>query len=381
LAEAVPWTMHFALSGVEALMIMEANQVDVVVTDMRMPGMDGAALLEEVRRRNPHAARLVLSGYSDVDAACRTIGLAHQYYEKPCPVAVLKDGVNRSLATRRMLSLPPIIERVGGTGNVPVLPPAVADVLEARPSQKDVVTEMARAVETDAELAAGLLRLANAAYFHLAVSVGEVGQAIRLLGFDVVRSLAVLCGVTRGYLARGVAADELDRLERASLRVGAAARAVAIEEKLSPTEIEQSQCAGMLAHVGSLPLAIRLADHHGPSRYGADLTGGDIVEREERTFALSHAEVGAALLSLWGFTDPIIEAVMFHHFPARCPTASTVRVSPVLAVHVAQTLVDDSAANDQTLAGLDSVWLRRLGVIDHIPAWRTAIDRLIGGPR
>jgi hypothetical protein len=72
---------------------------------------------------------------------------------------------------------------------------------------------------------------------------------------------------------------------------------------------------------------------------------------------------------------------MFHHFPARCPTASTVRVSPVLAVHVAQTLVDDSAANDQTLAGLDSVWLRRLGVIDHIPAWRTAIDRLIGGPR
>src|SRR5271156_1095024 len=51
------WTMQFAESGVEALEAMAQRPCDVIVTDMRMPGMNGAQLLNEVRRRSPHTVR------------------------------------------------------------------------------------------------------------------------------------------------------------------------------------------------------------------------------------------------------------------------------------------------------------------------------------
>ena len=56
------WHMEFAPSAPAALEILARGPFDAVVTDMRMPGMDGAELLDEVKRRHPHVVRIVLSG-------------------------------------------------------------------------------------------------------------------------------------------------------------------------------------------------------------------------------------------------------------------------------------------------------------------------------
>ena len=78
------WHMEFASSAPAALEILAAGPFDAVVTDMRMPGMDGAELLDEVKRRHPHVVRIVLSGQADQASVLRSLGL-----DAPVPVQAL----------------------------------------------------------------------------------------------------------------------------------------------------------------------------------------------------------------------------------------------------------------------------------------------------
>jgi len=78
------WEVRTATSGVEALALLDAQPADVIVTDMRMPAMDGARLLSIVKERAPDTIRIVLSGQTDHATALRVIPLAHQFLGKPC---------------------------------------------------------------------------------------------------------------------------------------------------------------------------------------------------------------------------------------------------------------------------------------------------------
>src|SRR4051812_44920496 len=82
----VPWEAHFVDGGAAALSALESETYDVVVTDMRMPGVDGAAVLNAARERDPSIVRIVLSGQADEAAALRVVRVAHQFLAKPCDV-------------------------------------------------------------------------------------------------------------------------------------------------------------------------------------------------------------------------------------------------------------------------------------------------------
>lgn len=74
-----------ALSGAEALELMSQESVDLIISDMRMPGMDGAQLLEQVRQRWPSTVRILLTGYADVTSTVSAInrGEVYRYITKP----------------------------------------------------------------------------------------------------------------------------------------------------------------------------------------------------------------------------------------------------------------------------------------------------------
>src|ERR1700751_643330 len=78
------WEMAFVNSGAEALQLMEHEPFDIIVTDMRMPVMNGAQLLEEVKRRFPQCFRIILSGQADQETIMRAVDPTHQYLSKPC---------------------------------------------------------------------------------------------------------------------------------------------------------------------------------------------------------------------------------------------------------------------------------------------------------
>jgi DNA-binding NtrC family response regulator len=93
---------EFASSGLSALEVLEARRFDVLVSDMRMPGMDGFALLNAVMERHPHLLRLALSGQSEMEAKVRAMGVAHHYFAKPCEIDELIGTVRRLMTSHAL---------------------------------------------------------------------------------------------------------------------------------------------------------------------------------------------------------------------------------------------------------------------------------------
>ena len=122
------WEMAFLSSGLEALQCLTRNPADVIVTDMRMPGMDGWQLLAEVKSLYPQTVRLVLSGYAEPGAIMRLVGTAHQYIAKPGESEVLKTAIAQTQLMRRLLSSDEIALMVGNVGTLPSFPKAFQEI-------------------------------------------------------------------------------------------------------------------------------------------------------------------------------------------------------------------------------------------------------------
>ena len=98
------YTVHTATGGAAALEILAVEPVTVVVSDMRMPEMDGATLLSEVRTRHPDVGRVLLTGQADTQAAIAAVNQGHvfRFLTKPCPPDVLMDALGSAVEIHRL---------------------------------------------------------------------------------------------------------------------------------------------------------------------------------------------------------------------------------------------------------------------------------------
>lgn len=100
------WIAHTASSAEDALQSIEQNDFDVIVSDMRMPGMKGDEFLERVKRLSPNTVRILLTGYSDMKAMESVINNAkvYNYVTKPWDEIILDKIVNEAIHHHAELS-------------------------------------------------------------------------------------------------------------------------------------------------------------------------------------------------------------------------------------------------------------------------------------
>src|SRR5680860_1805796 len=106
-----PYDIQSASSGEEALALLETQRFDLVISDARMPGMDGPSLLSEIKKRWPWTIRILLTGYADINSTIKAIndGQIYRYISKPWDDEELKLVIRHALAfqlsERRRLAL------------------------------------------------------------------------------------------------------------------------------------------------------------------------------------------------------------------------------------------------------------------------------------
>jgi len=368
------WEMEFVASGQAALEAMARAPFDVVISDMRMPGMDGAELLDQVKKRFSQTVRVVLSGQSDKDAVIRAARPTHQYLSKPCDVEELKHRLRCALTLRDMLDSPDLKQRVSQVGTLPSLPSLHQALRSQLESAQPSLREAGEIVSRDPSMTAKLLQLVNYAFLGKASCLSCPKQAISVIGFENLRSLMSSNGLI-SELPQELAGT-LAPLWRHSYATARFAEAIARSEQASETMLQNCYTAGLLHEIGWIVLAATCGDRvegqsatvnqHLPS--DGNLPG---VNGEKAGFGDRHGQIGAYLLGLWGLPDAIIEAVAWHHAPAE---AHPTTFCPLLAVHVADAC-DRQLHGSLPLAltendGVDEGLLAQLGFKDRLPVWQ-----------
>jgi HD-like signal output (HDOD) protein/ActR/RegA family two-component response regulator len=312
-SERERWDMFFASSGAEALELMAAEPVDAIVSDMRMPGMDGAELLGRVQRDWPSTVRIILSGQADLASVIAVLRSAQQFLAKPCEAAVLIGAVDQALRVQRLLADPNLRELMGGVASLPTLPTVYHDLVEALDKPEVMLPELAAIIADDVATSAELLKLVNSAFFSLPREVSSVESAVSLLGLDNIQALVLTGAVFRvsQSLARIV---DVEGLRASALRRAAIARAVAGREGWSTQERGLAVLACMLRDVGGLVLAEGRPDAAArllAQAAGADgpLDPTDQAELELTAYGCTVPRASAYLLGLWGFAPAVIHTI------------------------------------------------------------------------
>ena len=129
------WDTVFASNGMEALEILDQQPMDVIVSDLKMPDMDGMQLLTTVRERHPHMVRIILSGNTDHEVTLRSVQYAHQNLTKPCDAEVLKQTLAKLFALREILADESVKKIVSQIESLPSLPSIYSAIIEEMQSE------------------------------------------------------------------------------------------------------------------------------------------------------------------------------------------------------------------------------------------------------
>jgi HD-like signal output (HDOD) protein len=366
------WEMVFATGGNEALAAIDQQAFDIVVTDMRMPGMDGAQLLEEVQKRSPQTLRMVFSGQSDRETVLRSVNPAHQFISKPCEGEELKSRLIRAFALKDLLQNPGLRELVAKIDHLPSLPQVYRQLNEELRRPEPSMHRIDELIGGDMAMTAKVLKLVNSAFFCLPCEISRASQAVKLLGLDTLRTLVLSAHVFDQFQSPLLTADEMQQISDVSLAVSHSARKIAILEQAGQRIQDESFTAGLLHDAGKLILAATLGERYGKVLEHAEKKEVGPYAAERELLGCSHAQVAAYLFGLWGLPGAIIEAVAWHHDPAG---SLSVKFSPLAAVHVASSYHDEKLSprlRDRT--AIDMAFLTAIGSAEREQVWRGELD-------
>jgi len=356
------WQMRFATGGAAGLIDLATQAADVVVTDMRMPGMDGSHFLAEVKRLQPEAVRIVLSGRAEADSIIRVNRNAHRYLSKPCDAATLQGAIARTVNLKAALSDRHLAALVGSVDALPTPPKTYQELLACLRDPDSAIADVARIIRQDVAMTAKILKLVNSGYFGIRERVQTVDRAVAFMGIEAISTMVLGQELFDSKSAIAIPGFSLERLGKHSFETAAWARAIALHEKLGTRVAEAAFLAGVLHDVGRLVFATRTPPASPIERQGW-------LSEIMLSMEAHHALVGGYLLGLWGFPEALVEAIVWHHTPSRCGEA---RLGLCGLLHIGDYLAHahDPQTPELKPKTLEAGYLESLGLVERIADWQ-----------
>lgn len=321
----------FADSGAEGLKILGNQPIDIVVSDMKMPEMDGHQFLRQVKKSFPGTTRIILSGYASENELFESIidGSNSLYLLKPWKGEELKTTIEHIFAARdlyRNLSILEFANKLENLSMIPGIYNSVSNLIE----QDADISAIANVIEGDPTVTASVLRVVNSAFYN--IKTASITQAITFLGLPVVKSIVLSCGLLQSVRIQ-VPPFNLQRLARHATRTNMLVSA--IYAKVYGSAMPDSiATAGLLHNIGFV-----LFLHYFPEKYKLilqeylNLEGQELLPvLEKERIGVTHAELGGYLLDWWALPYSIVECALFHNTPLH---GSVINHQPVMAVHLA----------------------------------------------
>ena len=303
-----------AESGMEALKIIENEEIDLIVSDMRMPNMNGYELLNEVRKKHPHIVRMILSGFAEERIVFDSLqkNIAKLYILKPWENSVLISTIDKLFKIEDVLTNNNnVLKLIKSADELPTIKEAYQKIIDKIENNEEIY-KVVEAIESDNSITTKLLHIINSS--HFGVQTGSIKRAVGYLGIDNVKNIVISSAFIDSL---GFETDDKDRLKLLwkqafiSNRIASFVYSEFLNIKIPETEMN----VGLLVNIGMAFLIYHFHDKYEEILDEAKKQDVSIIELENKGFGTNHQEIGAYLLKWWDIPLPIVEAALYHHEP------------------------------------------------------------------
>lgn len=364
------YEVTFALGPEEGVAAIERQNFEVVVSDMRMPGMDGAEFLGRVRKTRPDAIRIIFTGQSDQEALVRALPVAHQFLTKPCAPGDLEQLLTRCCRVKDVLENDVLRSAVGTVDSLPAGPELYGKLTRMLNDPEVALRDVADLVAQDIGISGRILQMVNSSYFSRGRAISEIHEAASYLGVDTLKQLVLTAEVFKTFESvEPKTQNALRWLQHHAMKTGRIAAKIAPQNRA-----DEAFTAGLLHDVGLFFVALHLPEHFDRIvSVDPEVMLHDDLERETNGF--THAEAGAYLLTVWDLPYPLVEAVAFHHRPDDIEHSEFGILS---AVYVANHIADEGTGpiREQHDEAQLIDYLARFDMVQQLGPWRKVAEKI-----
>lgn len=331
------YNILFANSGSEALELLKTEPVDLIISDMRMPEMDGIQLLNTVKAKYPSVVRAILSGYSDNQLIFKSVSqnLAKLYLYKPWQNEELISQIDHIFKLKDQLATLRITDSLISLEDLPTQNETYNTLCQLIEQEASIET-ISTVIEQDIALSSRILRIANSACFG--ARTPSINQALVFLGIKHIKEIVLTCTLFERPLLSQKYQKYRDALWQHSVLCNQILSGIYI--KLLKIKIpDESQMAGLLHDIGRvIMLDQQPASYEVLSSYLEAQLISEALETETELFGINHADLGGILMDWWDYPLSLIDVTLNHHHPL---VGSTRQNTLTLALHLADLLANN----------------------------------------
>ncbi|MBC2459162.1 HDOD domain-containing protein [Clostridium beijerinckii] len=351
------YEIDVAESGLEALNILENQEVDLIVSDMKMPNMTGYELLSIVKNRFPDIVRIILSGFAEERIILDSLqkNIAKVYILKPWENNIFIETIDNIFKVEDMLKENiNVLKLVKSANELPTIKESYQKIIDEIESNAEIY-EIVEAIESDNSIAIKILHVINSS--HYGVKTGSIKRAVAYLGLDNIKNIVISSAFidSLGFDSKGK--EKLKMLWKQSFianRIVSFIYNEFLNKKIPETEMN----AGLLSNIGMAFMMYHFQDKYSEIIDEVKNHHTAIVELEKKCFGTNHQEIGGYLLRWWDIPFPIVEAAIYHHEPFH---ENVINKQIVYVVHIAGKYAWD-ILKESSLMDLDEKAFLELGI-------------------
>lgn len=314
----MPYSVLYAESGREALDMFNARPIDLVISDMVMPNMDGYEFLKIVAKKYPETIRVILSAFAESENVkkCLVEGVVENFLPKPWNDNDLKESIENALSLQDDLADKDIMNLMAKIQRFPVLPVIYYDVSQAIKAGKNARI-ISNVIEKDAAFAADVMKVSNSAFYFHGRRTKSVMSAIVFLGMRTLQTIMLNISLFKS-LDRSVASEAKLLWDHSAL---CNEFMFYLYKRFTYRELpEDFHSAGLLHDIGKFFIMNALPDKYIEiikiMKKNPDLTWS---EAEMDIMDIPHSKLGNFLLKKWNFIHKLPLIVLYHHDPLNAP--------------------------------------------------------------
>lgn len=345
------WQVEYCNSPSTALQLLPTFEPWVVVSDKRMPEMDGAVFLHAVGQKSPEAVRVLLTGDTSPEVAFEVADVAHILLAKPFQFDTIIDVLHRAHCLRLLPVSHSIRHQIGAIEHFPVLPKVYQELVEYLKRDDIETKEIARIISQDPSILAKLMQLANSAFMGFLNHATSARGVVVRLGTELIKNVVLCVGIFKQ--SEHINEHLCEQLFVEAMEVAKISRELSKICGCSKAELDNSFVLGLLHNVGML------------------MAGMSVIQKEPDSGLVRFDEenvIGAYLLALWEFDSAFTNAVLYQNAPECADTVTLLSCR----LHVAKVVRQAQKRGMSVLdiqPGLNQSLLQTEGLLDVVLAW------------